>query len=260
MNIVTDINGNVIAESGTVIIGSNGLETRRGLISWQAARLEPVLSDSTAQVQLSDFSKNGSILTQATAGDRALYRTNQINGLPAFQFVSSDIYNWTNKALLRNVTGASFSAIYQKTSGVGSQTLFSFSINSSLSGRFGFTNNIATDLNCSFSGRRLDADSASPIQVYQNSTNVFAVIGTVDYVTGKQILYINEVLTSSLTLPNPGGATQNNDSLYATIGGAAPVTNHFIGILAELRVANVAWSKSEVAQEFKLLNDLYNVY
>ena len=79
MNIVTDINGNVIAESGTVIIGSNGLETRRGLISWQAARLEPVLADSTAQVQLSDFSKNGSILTQATAGDRALYRTNQIN-------------------------------------------------------------------------------------------------------------------------------------------------------------------------------------
>ena len=52
MNIVTDINGNVIAESGTVIIGSNGLETRRGLISWQAARLEPVLADSTAQVQI----------------------------------------------------------------------------------------------------------------------------------------------------------------------------------------------------------------
>lgn len=256
MNIVTDINGNVIAESGTVIIGSNGLETRRGLISWQAARLEPVLADSTAQVQLSDFSKNGSILTQATAGDRALYRTNQINGLPAFQFVSSDIYNWTNKALLRNVTGASFSAIYKKTSGVGNQTLFYFSINSSLSGRFGFTNNIATDLNCSFSCRRLDADSASPIQVYQNSTDVFAVIGTVDYVTGKQILYINGVLISSVTLPNPGGATQNNDSLCATIGG----TNPFIGLLSELRVANATWSESEVAQEFKLLNDLYNVY
>ena len=85
---------------------------------------------------------------------------------------------------------------------------------------------------------------------------MFAVIGTVDYVTGKQILYINGVLISSVTLPNPGGATQNNDSLCATIGG----TNPFIGLLSELRVANATWSESEVAQEFKLLNDLYNVY
>jgi hypothetical protein len=48
------------------------------------------LSDGTGIGTASDVTGNGNTFTQATGINRPLYRTNQINGLPAAQFVSSD--------------------------------------------------------------------------------------------------------------------------------------------------------------------------
>lgn len=261
-NIITNASGNpLISTANNIIVGHRGLEMSRGLISWQAARFEPVITDGTAQVQLADYSGKGNILTQATAENRALYRTNIKNGYPAFEFVSVDRYNWVNKGLLNNVTGASFTAVYKKNSGVSTQTLFNISVNASVSGRFSFLNNLATDLACQLGTRRLDADSANVIQVNQNSTNWFIVGGTLDYPSGKMRLYINGVLISAITINNIGETSSATNSLEATIGASMSTgANNFIGYLAEFRLHNVGLTQSEMNQDMYLLNEIYDVY
>ncbi|MBN1250093.1 MAG: hypothetical protein JXC32_20680 [Anaerolineae bacterium] len=58
------------------------------LYFWGAARLETGYSDTDAVSQLTDQSGNARHMTQADAGYKPTFRTNQINSLPAIDFAS----------------------------------------------------------------------------------------------------------------------------------------------------------------------------
>jgi len=101
--------------------------TAKLLAEWNIAE-EAGETDGAAIVQMDDTGGSGLHGTQATAGNRAIYRANRLNGLGAAEFVSADLYSSTLSAanlgqsyiaVVRVDTFAAFPAMLGPSAGGG---------------------------------------------------------------------------------------------------------------------------------------------
>jgi hypothetical protein len=247
----------IITQSGKILSLGASLKTIRGLKALYDISEEPVQSDATAKVGISDLLGNGYDLSQATSGNRGNYRTSIFNGLPSVRFDgTNDRYVMALKDLTNNKAGFSFMCVYKKVSGTGNQSIFSITESGSTSSRWAFFNNIVTAVTARMLLTKPDAGTAYTTEFVQNDTNTHIAIGVVDNTGGRIQLFIDNLALPTVAITTGNSPSTNSQAIVIGAGGSE-TTNFFNGDLGCLGFADVAWSKDEVKAIYTVLAEKF---
>jgi hypothetical protein len=213
------------------------------LVLWFDASRITGLNDSDPLTQWDDGSGLSNHATQATAGNKPLYLTAQVNGRPAVSFDgTNDFLSISTVSLFKNIGVCTVYAVTATGAIAADRRIFSASTPTSANsriivgrGRGSGTNTVGA------LGRRLDADvgaeansaiNAFPSDAWTIQTAVF------DWDNSDLFVYLNGMLAASNTSFQTDGVTSNTDSAGIVIGAAASANVSFYpGKIAELIAA-----------------------
>jgi hypothetical protein len=249
-------NNKVVTYNGKPLIRLVTLANVRGLKAWHAARLiASPPADNTAVATFSDYSNNSNSMTQATGGNQPLFRTGIINGLPAFQFVSTDSVAYA-ASTTNAKAGTTQYMVYKRTSGTGAaQSLFWFP-----NAAAGLKFSVDINAGAAFDEIRLRIRRASESLVSVSATHqdtLFHVVCAIaDYTNNIGYLYLDGVLRASVAIGGTSGAVSDAGAA-GKIGVESTSTSPFTGYMAEDLFCDVAHTSKEVADISSTLMRIY---
>lgn len=260
----------VLTHNGEVVTSPSGVVTPLITIesllpkAWLAARKE---SYTNGQVMptLTDWSGNGAGGTQATAGFRATFATNQINSLPAFNFTqaSSHRYVGSNVTSPKNCAGiTTFNVYRKKTSAVGSsfwQNIVGYSVTAS--SRYNIL--IDRDTDFQFNSIRVDGGSAQTVRFSQNNTTAHVMCAQINFVTGLESVWEDGNFKIRNASAVDAGALCSNTNLTHVSYGSGVTSgtyNSFIDAYwAEYIMFDRILTAEEIGAVNKILKTLYAI-
>lgn len=228
------------------------------LKAWYAARLQPVVADGTAADSWTDFSGNGTAITGTTTA-RPLYKTNIINGLPAYLFDgTNDRMTFTSTSLTQNKAGLTAYVVWKRAAGTGAtQQLIAF-LNSASNTRYGISINTGASFDQMFVGARRTTETAVSASTSHLDTQFHVCAGVANYATDLLSLYVDNSLKQTAVIGGTSGANSQNSASGATdTVGSIGTTTYLNGYIAEIIFCDAAHSGEEVADIMATLRRIY---
>lgn len=264
MSVLTH-NGSVVTSSAGVLTSLITIESLRPRV-WLAARKE---SYTNGQVMptLTDWSGNGAEGTQATVGFRASFATNQINGLPAFNFsrANSHRYICTNLTSPKNCNGVTSFVVYRKktsTVGVGvRQAIFGYSLTTGATRRACLFIDFDTDLY--LLSTRVTSGASQGLRKSQNNTTPHVVCSQINYTTGLNAIWEDGEFRLRNSIPvDPAPLCENTNLTHINYGSdvTSGTANSFIDAYwAEYIMFDRVLAPEEIGAVNRILKTLYAI-
>lgn len=245
--------GKVITQFDFNFLGITSLK------AWYAARKEIAVADNTAISTVTDWSGNSTALGQATGANQPKYRTNILNGLPAWQFDgSNDQFAFTDVTMTKLLAGISTYVVYKRSSGTGAtQTLLQF-YNSASAARHSIAINTGASFVEMFAGARRGTETAAAASFAHQDTQFHVVANITNYSADSVSIWQDGKLKNSALIGGTAGdaSQNNNEAITGKIGG---VTSSFLnGYIAEVIFARAAHSQTETKNIMAALHYIYN--
>jgi hypothetical protein len=257
MNVLLS-NSKVLLSNSKTLVNFKNLKNATNLKAWYSARLSTVVADSTAVSAWTDLSPASTAITQATAGKRPLYRTNIINGLPAWQFDgSNDVMAFTSSALTQNKTGLTTYAVWKRLSGTGVMGVFSFQNNASSSRHsMAINSGAGTDM---FAGARRVTETAATASIPHQDTLFHIGVNVTDYANNLVSLYLDGELKQSAVIGGTAGTNSQNaaSSGVDSVGSINDAGSYFNGYIAEFLFCDAAHTGEEIVDIMAMLQHIY---
>lgn len=250
-------NSKILLHNNRALVTFKNLANATNLKAWYAARLEPVVADGSAMASMFDFSGNLTALAQGTAGNRPLYKTNIINGLPAFLFDgTNDRMNFTSNALTQNKTGLTSYIVWKRVAGTGAnQGLFSF-FNNAGSARHSMFINTGTSFNEMFVAGKRVTETAAIASTAHLDTSFHVGVNVTNYAGDLLSLYLDGYLRQSAVIGGTSGANSQNAVSSAT-DTLAHGTSFLNGYICEYIFCDAAHTGEEVTDIMTTLQRIY---
>ncbi len=235
--------------------------------------LQQTNGDGTTVGTLTDQSVNAHHITQGTTASQGIFRTSAIGGKAAVEFDGVDDYYIFPTAALgmfQNVGGGTMIAVIADkgvlTSTTSRRIFFSSRGTSSGAVRaiISHAENGGATMKPNLVVRRLDADTATGIEVGAVTADSVVRSGMVDWSAGDGFLYENgELIGSNLTLTS-SGLTENTASVVINLGAAGRAADSNLGLFWKGHIALAAtWNRTltdaERTNVAKYLQDTYGI-
>jgi len=218
-------------------------------------------ANNAALGTVTDWSKNGFVFTQATAGNRALFKTNIINGKPVLRWDGvNDLYTTVMLNIFTSIAGCSLIVVYKRVGGSAVTQVLSAASYAGAGGAKGVFFTPSTSASVISCGARRSSGGAI---VNANTTNKYdlnAHVAFVNYVaaTGLCELWIDGILQASNVTTDLGATTDSVLPVIFTLGSSYNVaggvpTAYYNGDIAKYAVFKRSFSDSEIISLSKQL-------
>jgi hypothetical protein len=208
------------------------------LAYWYSADSGITKDGSNLVSQWNDRSGNARNVTQATAGNKPVYTTNQVNGLPAVIFDGSNDFLSLNASIFTNTSNITFFAVAKITTASQYATLFSQYLSGALSGAaFQVCNNsgalkMQTDISLP---KGMYGSTTIPLSTYKCFTYRVAPWSTVATNTE---LWLNGIAETETSYGGAGTPVLAAGNVYVGAFGGGGPTVTLNGGIAEIVIYN----------------------
>lgn len=256
MSKILTLNSKIITHNGKSLVNIKNIAKATTLKAWYAARLEPPVADGTAMASLFDWSNNGVSCAQGTAGSRPLYKTNIINGLPAFFFDGvNDSMAFSDLTLGKNKPGLTAYVVFKRSANTNIQSLFAI-FASAVGSRFTANLNIGGGTNSLGIGIRRATEASVSALTPTQDTLFHVMAGVADYTNNIGSVWLDSALKGTAAIGGTAGANSENAN-SSTTGALGSGAGFLFGYIAELVFCESAHTPSEIMDIMAALKIIY---